>query len=144
MNRCALRRGVVVFKSAVDWWFYAVLAVSAFVILFAAIPVVQTGSSSGLMILFFAVGLGLGLPIWLLLSTHYTVTESELIIKSGPFSWRIERALIQYVTRSASLLSSPALSLKRLEIGYGDGQRILISPAQQDAFVEALSMELRP
>ena len=134
---------IVVFKSAVDWWFYAVVVTTVLLFLVAAIPVVRTGSSMGMIVMALTGALGLGLPVWLLFSTHYTVTESELAIKSGPFKWRIERASIHYVTPSSSALSSPALSLKRLDIRYGEGQSVLVSPTNQDDFISALGVELR-
>ena len=133
----------MVFKSAVDWWFYAVVVTTVLLFLIVAIPVVRAGSNVGIIVMVLTGVLGLGLPVWLLFSTHYTVTERELAIKSGPFKWRIERASIQYVTPSSSALSSPALSLKRLDIRYGEGRSVLVSPANQGDFISALSVELR-
>ena len=76
--------------------------------------------------------------MWLALSTSYRVDENELVIRAGPFSWRIERASISNIARSRSVLSAPALSLDRLEITYGNGQSILVSPQDKDGFIKAL------
>jgi hypothetical protein len=42
------------------------------------------------------------------------------------------------MTESRSPFSSPALSLDRLQIDYGAGKSILISPADKEGFIEAI------
>jgi len=46
---------------------------------------------------------------------------------------------IHSVESSKSVLSSPALSSDRLEIFYGKGKRILISPADREGFIAAIN-----
>ncbi|MCU7856703.1 MAG: PH domain-containing protein [Candidatus Thiodiazotropha sp. (ex Lucinoma borealis)] len=82
--------------------------------------------------------LGTGLPIWLFVSTKYIVTEELLRIKSGPFSWSIPLSSISSVSETRNPLSSPALSLDRLELKYRDGKTILISPANKAKFRAAI------
>ena len=82
----------------------------------------------------------LGLPIWMLLSTYYQVGEHELKVRCGPFVWRIDRSSIQSIKPSRTLLSSPALSLDRLEIRYGDHRSIMVSPLSREAFIEDLGV----
>jgi uncharacterized membrane protein (UPF0182 family) len=129
---------VMKFKSAVDWWYYLVIVAAAAAVLFAVLPPVLSGDLSivfgGATIL-----LSLGLPIWLLVSTSYWVDTSSLLIRSGPFSWTIALVDVQSIKPSRSVLSSPALSLNRLEIRYGRGRRILVSPADRDAFIDAVN-----
>ncbi|MDB4308501.1 PH domain-containing protein [Porticoccaceae bacterium] len=80
----------------------------------------------------------LGLPVWLALSTSYVVGAQQLNVRSGPFSWSIPLADINSVTASRSGLCSPALSLNRLEIDYGSGRKLLVSPVDLDGFKAAL------
>jgi hypothetical protein len=126
------------FKSAVDWWYYLVILAAAAVVLLAVVPPVRSGDLS---MVFGAatIILSLGIPIWLLLSTSYRVEAKTLLIRSGPFSWTIALDEVQSIKPSRSVLSSPALSLNRLEIRYGRGRRILVSPADRDAFIEAVN-----
>lgn len=127
----------MLFKSAVDWWYYLVLIATIIVLLVAVIPTVSSGQISTLSTLGIFL-LSLGLPLWLLLSTNYQVSGSFLIIKSGPFSWRIRLAEVESVKPSRSALSSPALSLNHIEIRYSGGKRILVSPANKEGFLEAI------
>lgn len=125
----------MVFKSAVDWWYYVVIVAVAIVVLFAISPPIRSGHLSvalgGAIVL-----LSLGLPLWLLFTTSYRVDAQSLSVKSGPFSWTIPLAEIQSVEPSRSSISSPALSLDRLRIRYGNGKSILVSPADRENFLE--------
>ena len=126
------------FRSAVDTWFYAVIVVTAVVVAAAALPALRAGNGAVVMAVGIAAVIAVGLPVWLLYSTHYTVTYEQLVIRSGPFLWRIPRSEIHEVRPTRSLLSSPALSLDRLEIKYGKGLTILVSPKDKAAFRDAL------
>ncbi|RZJ55116.1 MAG: hypothetical protein EON49_21085, partial [Acidovorax sp.] len=82
--------------------------------------------------------LTLVLPLWLLLDTSYTLTAEELLVRSGPLRWRIALGDVREVLPSRSWVSSPALSLDRLRIRYGQGRSILISPREKQRFIDAL------
>ena len=82
--------------------------------------------------------LGVGLPLWIFVGTHYTFVRDELIVRSGPFRWRIPLRDIKSVTPTRDMLSSPALSLDRLRIDYGKGRAVLVSPVDKDAFLQAI------
>ncbi|AFV11405.1 hypothetical membrane protein DUF1200 [Thermacetogenium phaeum DSM 12270] len=77
---------------------------------------------------------------WIWFGTGYTITETELLVKCGPFRERIPFGRIQSVRRTRSPLSGAALSLNRLEIRHGHGFTglTLISPADAAAFLEEL------
>jgi hypothetical protein len=87
------------------------------------------------------IGLGMlaaaGLGPWILYGTDYTLQREHLLVRSGPFRWRIRYAEISRVEPSASPRSSPACSLDRLLIQYGQ-RRILVSPLDCAAFVRRL------
>lgn len=84
------------------------------------------------------VALTLLLPLWLVLDTNYTLTTDELLIRSGPFRWRIALGDVREVSPSHSWISSPALSLDRLRIRYGTDRSILVSPREKQRFIDAL------
>lgn len=133
----------MVFKSAVDWWYYALLALLLAALLVSVAPALLEGEVSLLRAALLAVAM-LGVPLWLLFATAYRVADDTLSVQSGPFSWRIPLAEIESVSPSRSLLSSPALSLQRLEIRYSGGKRLLLSPEDRRGFLDAIGQGTDP
>ncbi|MEE6187880.1 hypothetical protein PIECOFPK_01950 [Mycovorax composti] len=78
--------------------------------------------------------------LYIFRTTHYTVFEHRLIIKSGfLFYEEIDIESIKRITRKRSnLLSGPGFSVDRLIIEYGDDGCVIISPKLQKEFVEHL------
>lgn len=131
------------FKSRIDRWIFVLLIVVIIVQIVAvgsaAIqardPLVTTG------MIFLMIGV-VGLMVWLLLGTHYTVDRGVIKVVSGPFRWKVPIDQITSVTATKSPLSSPALSLDRICIRYGKRRRIMISPADRAAFLTAIGRDL--
>ena len=85
-----------------------------------------------------------GLILHMFLTTLYTVDITKLKIKSGFFSYRsIEIADIIKITRTNSIISSPAASFDRIEIHYGKFKSIIVSPKDKLNFCKDLN-ELNP
>jgi len=78
------------------------------------------------------------LAIWVTFTTYYELEHDALVAHSGPFSWRIPFTEIVAVRPSDSSKSGPAMSLDRLQISYGGGRSLLISPADQAGFLAML------
>ncbi len=78
------------------------------------------------------------LVVWIVLATYYEITEELLVAHSGPFTWRIPLRSISAVRASRSVRSGPALSMERLEVTWGAGQVLLISPRDAAGFLAAL------
>ncbi|MGV3590121.1 MAG: PH domain-containing protein [Gammaproteobacteria bacterium] len=135
------------FKSKVDWWYYALIVSVALVLGLTAYAVaaIEPAASSRdtatpaltFSVLAISVLPALGLPLWLLSNTGYTLDSTHLRVKSGPFSWTVPLADIRDVRPTRNPLSSPALSLDRLLIEHTGGS-IMISPADKDAFLREL------
>jgi len=119
--------------SKVDSWFYLV------VIGVAVLPVLM-GVMIGAWALFgfLICGLVVAFMLWLVRATKYVVTEDALIIHGGLFKKTIPLSTILSVTETRNPLSSPAFSLDRLEIEFGEGKIILISPKDKPAFMADL------
>ena len=132
-----------VYRSKTDAWLLAVLAVAIAVSLFAAIVTVSDGSAAAWPMAAFIAVIGVGLPIWLLLSTRYTLEPRQLRVQSGPFKWHIKVADITSITPSSNALSSPALSLDRLRIDYGSGRSLMISPRNKEQFLRDIEAARR-
>jgi hypothetical protein len=76
--------------------------------------------------------------VWVVLNTYYAFQGDALVVRSGPFSWRISLADIRAVRESNSLRSGPALSMDRLEITRRNGRAMLISPQDKAGFLAML------
>lgn len=127
-----------VYKSKVDTWLGLILVGSAAVCLVAFILAVRTGSALAIILILPAVIFGAGLPLWLLAVTNYTISDSKLFVKCGPFKQDIPIAQISSIKATSNPLSSPALSTDRLQIDYGRGQSIMISPKDKEEFLRDL------
>ena len=128
------------FKSKVDGWFYAVIVFVVVIVASTTIPLFQQQDSRGLLIVTASLFFSVGIFIWLLKSTYYSVADDQLIVRCGPRTWKIALSDIQSVRPSRSLLSAPALSLDRLKVCYGNNQSILVSPQDKNKFIEALGV----
>lgn len=72
----------------------------------------------------------------------YEITPRDLLIRSGLTRSRIMLSSIETVQPTRSPISSPALSLDRLQIGYREKGKLtstLISPENKDAFLNDLA-----
>ncbi|MEM1261021.1 MAG: PH domain-containing protein [Pseudomonadota bacterium] len=125
----------MVFRSRQDGWVVALLIASVALGSVAVIPAVATGNLTVSVVISIA---SVALVIWLLMATYYRVDDGELTIVSGPLSWRIDLTSIESIEPSRSVLAAPALSLDRLEIRYGGGRSVLVSPDDQAAFIAAI------
>lgn len=76
-----------------------------------------------------------GFVAWLWTGTGYTVTEEDLKIKSGPIRLTIPLEKITSLEHTRNPISSPALSLDRLEIKYAEGKYAIISPLDKEGFI---------
>lgn len=128
----------MLFRSKIDLWLAIVLIGAVIISLAAAFATLQRASGAALLPVII-IAIGVVLPIWTLASTIYMIENEALLIRSGPFRWRIPVSSITRVEPSNSVLSGPALSLTRLRVEYGTGQSILISPADRQGFLRAIA-----
>ena len=84
-------------------------------------------------------GASLLFTIFVFSGFRYIISGNKLLIKMCSISYgSIDIANIVIVKRSYNLLSSPAASLKRLEISSESSVLCLISPVREEEFLEAL------
>jgi len=140
MLRALARSNVVkqVYTSKIDTWLALVLVGAVAACLIAFVFALRTGSISAIAVTLPALIIGAGLPLWLMTSTAYTLSNTTLLVKSGPFKWQVPIEQITSITPTFNPLSSPALSLDRLRIDYGRGQSIMISPKDKGQFLQDL------
>jgi membrane protein YdbS with pleckstrin-like domain len=132
------------FVSKVDGWIIPVMLVAIVGVIWALIEVMITATPWFIRIAVAATTvLVLGLLFSIFTRTHYTVTHGELRVVSGPFRRTIPLSDITNIEASRNLLSSPALSLDRLKISYGNNKYVLISPADKSGFLNAVEESTR-
>lgn len=89
-----------------------------------------------ILLIFFVVFLLTG-TVWF--RTGYNITNEYLIIKIGPITYgEIKLSGISVISRSNSILSAPANSLKRLSIKYGKNGLVLVSPKDEADFLNTI------
>jgi hypothetical protein len=136
----------VVYKSKVDFWMLTMFGFAALLCAVVASGVMH-GPGMVRLLLLPLLALGMGLPAWTVLMTRYTLTDEALLVRSGPFAWRIALRDVARIAATRDAGSSPALSLDRLRIEYGEARALMISPAEKDRFVRDITARrahLRP
>ena len=127
-----------VFTSKIDTWLLIVFVATILISTFAAFFSFKKGGVLNYIAAVFVLFIGAVLPIWLLLSTTYSINNEVLVVRSGPFSWSIPTASKLSVRDTRNSKSSPALSLDRLQINYDEGKSIMVSPNNKAKFKEAI------
>ena len=130
------------YKSKVDLWIAILLILIVALGLFWIIDSIFFSTSAEESIGLGISGIVMILSVLIFLPVNYTLLESQLLIRFGLFRHRINYQDIKSVKKTFNLLSSPALSLKRIEIQYSKGIGFtLISPNDIESFVKDLSVK---
>ena len=123
-----------IYKSKIDVWLIILLVFS-----FVA-PAIGAFLSSELEVFYVLIPV-YGIIAYMFARLRYVINEEQLKIGTGilPGKTTIDIKTIKSVSKSNNPLSSPALSLKRLEIKYGNNfDYVLISPNNRQEFVNDL------
>ena len=84
-------------------------------------------------------GIGLFMIYDMLLHTDYCINGEKLHIRCGfLFSMDLPISKIIEITHKSTILSSPALSAKRIGIKYGKTNWVYVSPKEQEEFIATL------
>lgn len=130
-----------VFKSKVDKWLLSCLALSILACLLGASVALEVGGTINYVFAAVILIMGVGFPLWILVSTKYIVSNDDLRIISGPFSWIISIQSITSIQEVENAVTSPALSFDRLEVAYDEGKAIIISPDDKAKFIQKLGRD---
>jgi hypothetical protein len=120
------------YKSKIDLWLIIILTlVFGGIVIFSIIKKEWIG---------FIIAIIPTIFIWnMFRSTYYIITEEELIIRCGIFYKLVIKITdIRKISESNDLISSPALSIDRLEILYNRFDTILISPKKKYEFLQSI------
>ena len=114
----------------VSWFAIAVILISIFFLLmstgFTKYNIIYTASMLLLVVFVF----------YCLNSTSYLLKDDELVVSCFFFKWKIPLSSIKEIFPTNNPLSSPALSLDRLNIVYGNEKHIMISPEDKTVFLQ--------
>lgn len=128
----------ITYRSKIDWWLQVILVAAIGLGILGCISAVMSGRENALWTAVPTAIFAIGLPVWVLISTRYTLDGEVLVIRSGPFKWKVPVAEITAITPTRNPLSSPALSLDRLRIDYGGGKSVMVSPKDKERFIADL------
>ena len=131
----------LIFPSKRDTWLVVVIWASVIAMGFGIIaPWVARGFSTLPVLLTLLLAGGIALMLFVLYGTRYVVDSQRIAISTGPFRWKIEIRTIESIRPTNDPTSSPACSLDRLEIAWGDAyDTIMVSPADKIAFLDAVA-----
>jgi hypothetical protein len=125
------------FNSKIDLWMLIVLLTAVAACLWG-VAKIWDANSAILWLLTPVLAAGILLPLWILGTLKYFMSDETLRVRCGPFRWLIQIRDIRSVTPTNDPKSSPAMSLDRLEIGYGDDKSLLIAPEPRAEFLRQL------
>ncbi|MDP2560599.1 PH domain-containing protein [Psychrobium sp. 1_MG-2023] len=83
------------------------------------------------------------LPSWVLLRNLYEITNDNLIVGFGPLTWHIPYKSITKISHTTEASLAPALSFHRIKIHYGINQVIMISPKDENHFLNLLKRHVQ-
>jgi len=125
-------------KSKIDFWLKIIIFGTVLIMLVSMMIVPQDEKIIGYLV---------GVPmtffiLWIYFGTYYELRDEYLYCRSGPFIEKIVYEKIKSVKLSQNMLSSMALSTKRIEIrqhgkGYITGTTF-ISPVNREVFMKEL------
>ena len=135
-----LPRELAVFRSKKSAGLITVVAAILLICLAGGVFLLATGSGWDFALGVAALAASLAY-LWLTIPVSYSITSAELLVRGGPFRWKIPLDSILQVRPTRNPLSAPAWSLARLHISYRKKSRksfVLISPRDRQAFMEKL------
>ena len=130
------------FNSKIDMWLLTLLLTGVAACLWG-VARIWDADSALLWPIAIVLAIGVALPIWILASLRYYLSDRTLRVRCGPFKWLIKIDEIESVTPTNETKSSPAMSLDRLKIEYGEGRAVMISPEPRKEFLRQLEHRMK-
>lgn len=129
------------YRSKLDWWLVPLLCLPPVVAIAVCSQAAIHGPTTDLLVGCFVALMVASVYFGLIFPLRYGFDESHLIVRHGVCRQRILLADISDVHPTRNPLSSPALSLDRLRIQFGQGlfKAVMISPADRDRFLDELA-----
>jgi len=121
----------MLYRSTISWWL--ILPVALLLITVLIIGLTRGAWAEAIIAILTSL-----LVLSIFLVTHYRIKDNFLIIRCGVlYKATIDIKEIQTIKHTNNPLSSPALSLDRIEITYNN-KRVMISPEKTGEFIRQL------
>ncbi|MAI72122.1 MAG: hypothetical protein CMM01_20695 [Rhodopirellula sp.] len=130
-----------VYPSGVDLWIVVMLILAPITSLVIAGYLLQQGQGGGALTLFLCAAATASLTAAVTIPCRYTLHDDALTVRCGLLCYQIPLEEITSISKSASILSGPALSMKRVLIKTSKRTHIL-SPKQRESFIQNLEQQL--
>jgi membrane protein YdbS with pleckstrin-like domain len=127
-----------VFRSKVDVWLKFVVAGGLVAMWLTPVSRVWAGRPTYALDVVIPL-LSTAFIVWVFRTTRYEISAETLIVRAGPIRRTVPLRSVRRLRATHNPLSSPALSLDRIEVTYGS-RRVLISPEDKRGFVLAILM----
>lgn len=129
------------YPSKIDWWLVPILWLPPVAAVVVCVAFAVAGRTSDLLVGVAMAAFVAGLYLGLVFPMRYGLDDTDLIVRFGICRQRIPLAEISEVYPTNNPLSSPALSLDRLRVQYGQGffKAVMISPADREGFLNELA-----
>ncbi len=123
-----------VYKSKVDKWYIGICAVCTILLVGSSFLCYNTAWVLLIDVVF--AGACLCCLFDILLHTDYTITGDKLYIRCGIlFRMTLHINRIMEISHKSTILSSPALSARRICLRYGRKNCVYVSPKDQEDFI---------
>ena len=130
------------YHSGIDLWIVVMLTLAPTTALVIGTYLLQQGQGGGALTLFLCAAATASLTAAATIPCRYTLHDDGLTIRCGLLWYQIPLTEIISITKSATILSGPALSMKRVLIQTSKRSYIL-SPKQRDSFIQNLEQKLQ-
>jgi len=129
------------YRSKVDWWLALILCMPPIASASVCFSFVRMPNPTALAWAAGSVLFVLGIYFGLVFPMKYGLDDTYLLLRFGLCRKRIRLTDVTEVYPTHNPLSSPALSLDRLHIQFGEGllKAVMISPADRDRFLDDLA-----
>jgi len=119
---------------------YTLLIVIFIVFFGPLIPnIIHEGFSNNMIMITLGLFVVYGLILHMFFNTTYTIDQKMLHIRCGFFRYKpINIMNMKKISKSSSIISSPAASFDRIEISYGKFDELIISPKHKLKFAADL------
>ena len=119
---------------------YSLLIVVFIVFFWPLIPnVINEGFNRNMVVIILGLIILYGFILHMFFNTTYTIDKNMLHIKCGFFRYNSINIMdMKKVSKSRSIISSPAASFDRIEISYGKFDELIISPRNKFKFINDL------
>lgn len=126
------------YRSKVDWWIGLILCIPPIAAITVCVASIKEGKSSELLAGIISVALVAGIYIGLCFPLRYGLDDNFLHIRFGLCRKRVPLLSVLQVFPTHNPLSSPALSLDRLHVQFGEGifNAVMISPIDRERFLD--------